>query len=133
MAAITPTPADVKATSGTKSQVVLGAALTAGQMAYKDTSDENEYKAASNAASATATGAVLLLSGGADGQPGYSIRQGDVEGMGASEGVVYVLGETGAVVPVADLATGDWIVFVGVGKAAGTLAVDIREFAIQVQ
>ncbi|MGB1285033.1 MAG: hypothetical protein ACPG7F_00750 [Aggregatilineales bacterium] len=133
MAALTVTAADVLVTGGSQAHVTLGATLTQGLAVYKDISDNNHRKAAGNDAAASAAGVELLVTSGTDGQPGTTVRNGTVAGMGTTEGVAYFLGTAGAIVPYADLTTGDIVVFMGVGGTGGALLLNIYETTATVQ
>lgn len=133
MAALSPTAATVIASGGAKSNVTLGATLIQGVMVYKDLTDSNVYIAASNAALVSATGVRLLITAGADGQPGQVVQSGTVATMGTTEGVPYFLGTGGEIVPLADLGSDDFVVYVGTGGASGSLILDIHETGAQVQ
>lgn len=123
MADVAVTAANVR--SGERAQVdreaVLGAAVTAGQVTYKDPADGKLKLADANGASAAIrTGYGMALNGGADGQPAAAQRSGRYKPGGTVVvGTIYVLSATpGAICPAADLATGHHVCIIGVGVAA---------------
>ncbi|MGI9331680.1 MAG: hypothetical protein ACR2RL_00850 [Gammaproteobacteria bacterium] len=121
MAAITYTASEVRRISGPAPiSVTGGASLTRGDLAYKDTADDDEYKQATNASRA-ASKAEGIAGGDAEDGTGFILwPSGTVVNFGASqtgvsEGVVYCLGTGGQIIPEADLTTGVRVVYVGVG------------------
>ncbi|MGB1284898.1 MAG: hypothetical protein ACPG7F_00075 [Aggregatilineales bacterium] len=133
MAALTVTAASIIATGGSQAHITLGATLTQGLSVYKDLTDSNEYKAAGNDAAVSAVGVGVLITSGADGQPGTTVRNGTIAGMGTTEGVAYFLGTAGGIVPYGDLSTGDIVVFMGIGGTGGALLLNIYETTTTVQ
>lgn len=105
-----------------------GATVTAGQVVYREAST-GKYKLADND-SATAEVKVpagIALHGAADGQPLAVQTGGDITiGATLTPGSAYVLSSTpGAIAPVADLGTGDYVVQLGLAKTAAVLALRI--------
>ncbi|RAI34526.1 hypothetical protein [Rhodoplanes serenus] len=105
-----------------------GATVTAGQVVYREAST-GKYKLAYND-SATAEVKVpagIALHGAADGQPLAVQTGGDITiGATLTPGSAYVLSSTpGAIAPVADLGTGDYVVQLGLAKTAAVLALRI--------
>ena len=107
-----------------------GAAITAGQVVYRDTAD-GEYKLAdtNSGTAAVRSPRGIALNNASDGQPMTIIREGDVTiGASITAGVAYYLSATpGGIAPVADLATGAYPVVLGIAKSATVLAVKINE------
>lgn len=129
MADISITAANVQAGSGAAIQRgTAGATITAGQVVYKDSAD-NEYKLA-DADSATAAVKVpvgIALNGASDGQP-LSVQTGGDITIGGTlvAGTTYCLSATpGAIAPQADITTGDDVVVLGVAKSTTVLALRI--------
>jgi hypothetical protein len=127
MAALSITAANVKWIGGTRPRIVKGGATgTRGQVVYKDSAD-NEHKLADADALATAAAAGILVTDMNDGGdcliavPGSRINIGAT----ATAGVAYVADEEtpGAIVPLADITTGDFsnLLFWGEGSANVTL------------
>lgn len=107
----------------------FGATVTAGQVVYLDSADD-EYKLADND-SATAAAKVpvgIALNGGADGQPATIQKSGEITVGGTLvAGTIYALsGTAGGIVPLADVTTGDDVVILGVAKSTTVLMLDIQ-------
>ena len=109
-----------------------GATITAGQIVYEDTSDSNKVKLA-DCDSATALARVVFgiaAAGASAGQPIPIIREDDDLTLGGTVAIGDVLilcGTAGAVAPVADAATGDYVTFLGVAKS--TTKINFRPVA----
>lgn len=139
------TAANVEVASSSEKQGVIvqgGATITAGQVLYKDSAD-NEYKLADADAAATAGASAIAVSGGADSQQmvvatrGATINCGFTTAIGeayclSSSDVGTVGGSAGGICLLSDLGSGDAVVllFMGNGTAevkllfesAGTIA-----------
>lgn len=129
MADLTITAANVvKGANSRIEQGTAGAAITAGQVVYKD--DAGKYQLADND-SATAEAKAprgIALNGAAANQPLAILRHGDLT-IGATlvAGTTYCLSSTaGGICPQADVASGDDVVVMGVAKTAAVLAVSIQ-------
>ena len=134
MTALSITAASViPAADAVKVKRTAGATLTAGLALYSDSADSFSQKAASNAAAATAIVTGIALQGVSDGQELDVQSDGTIAGMGTTEGVVYVLGTAGGIVPLADLVTGNRVTLIGVGNASGGLILSIKSTGMQVQ
>jgi len=114
MTALAITAAQVLHVSGPTREVVFGATVTQGQPVYFDaaTGKHKLMQDDGSAAEAGADGYGIALCAGSDGQkglialPGAKVNLG--AGAAAAAGVVYCPGDTaGALVPIADCATGD--------------------------
>lgn len=141
MAALTITAANVKWLDGVRPKIVdMGATVARGQVLFKDGSD-NKHKLANaddaavtaNAAAATVAG--LALTDGTDGSQGLMAINGAKVNVGTTTvaGVPYCLGNVaGAIVPYADLVSGDTpvLLFWGTGTAEVTLAIAMSVAAI---
>lgn len=133
MAALSITAANVKA--GSNARVVhgvLGGTITAGQPVYLGAN--NKYLLADADASAlTADVKGIALNGGSEDQPVAVHVAGDIAiGATVTVGEIYVLdGTAGGICPEADLASGDWVTVIGVGKS--TSVIDVRIHAVGVQ
>lgn len=97
-----------------------GATITAGMPVYMDTTDSNKMKAAKANAAATSICYGIALNGASNGQPLAVLRaQDSVINLGATvaAGIVYCVSDAaaGAIVPSADLNTGDYTSILGVG------------------
>ena len=112
-----------------------GAAVTAGHPVYKDTSDSNKLKpcdADSSLTTATAVG--IALHAAQDGQPLDYAESGRLT-LGASAGVVdgevYLVSATeGAIMPVGDLAVGDYTCLLGIGSG-NDIVLSIKQGRVQ--
>jgi hypothetical protein len=129
MADLTITATSVVPGSGAKKETgVAGAAITAGQVVYKDASDSDKFKLADND---SATAAVrspygIALHGAASGQPLTVLLAGPITiGATTAVGTVYCLSSTaGGICPSADIATGDYNTIVGIGTS--TSVIDVK-------
>lgn len=107
-----------------KRAVRYGGTITAGLAVYEDTADSNDVKAADcTTSAATAKVAGMALNGGADGQPGEIVTYDDDYTPGGTlvPGTVYVLSAAGAICPIADATTNDYVTVLGVAKSASKL------------
>lgn len=133
MADITVTAANVRPFSGaTIKEVTAGAAVTAGQIVYKDTTDSNEHKAADAAAAASATIAGMAMTNAGDGEPlliatGGYVNPGGTVGVG----VVYTCSSNaGGIAPNADLTSGNYVSTFGIGITASKIWLTIHNSGI---
>ncbi|RZJ44953.1 MAG: hypothetical protein EON87_08700 [Brevundimonas sp.] len=129
MADITITAASVLAGENSNQKTGLaGEALTAGKVVYLDGATNTFKLADNNAAAALRDAYGVALNGAAAGQPVAVHRSGDLTlGAVLTPGVAYYLSDTpGGVCPVADLASGEYVVLLGLAKSASVLAVDIQ-------
>jgi hypothetical protein len=130
MADLTVTPGSVLFTSGTKVTGTAGAAVTAGQAVYSDstTSTLKLAQADGTAAEAAVVGVALHAAG--SGQPLVYAAQGSLINIGAttSTATTYVASATaGGVAPQADLVSTNKITRIGYATAAdGSFVVDIK-------
>jgi hypothetical protein len=106
-----------------------GATITAGQVIYKNTAT-GKYELADNN---SATAAVrqprgVALNGAANGQPLAIQKSGDITlGSVLTAGTAYYLSDTaGGICPLADLATGEYYVLLGLAKSATVLSLDVQ-------
>jgi hypothetical protein len=125
MADVVVTATEVLADSGTiTGDYTLGAAVTAGQVVYADSSDGGAVKPAdADASLAAATAVGIALNGGADAQPCKVAIGGTLDpGFTVTVGTIYVVSDTaGGIMPAADLETGDYVGVLGVGITASQL------------
>lgn len=107
-----------------------GAAITAGQVVYLDSATDTYKLADTDSATAAARSPRgIALNGGATGQPIQIIRSGSVTiGATVAVGIGYWLsGTAGGICPVADVAAGDYPVFLGIGTSTTAIKVNITE------
>ncbi|MEM6280579.1 MAG: hypothetical protein AAF787_00180 [Chloroflexota bacterium] len=134
MAALSITAANVlPGTGAINVQRTGGTTLTAGVPAYADSTDSFELKPAANTSATLAAVVGIILQGVGDGQPVLVQIDGTIDGVGATEGVVYVLGAAGEIVPVADLVATNFVTLIGVGNADGGIDLSIKATGSQVQ
>lgn len=107
-----------------------GATITAGQIVYEDGSDSGDFKLAdANASAATARAVGMAAHGASDGQPLEVITEDDDLTPGgtlslsaaADDGVYVLSGTAGGIAPVADLASGWYVVVLGVAKSTSKM------------
>jgi len=134
MADISITAANVVAgASASVEDGIAGAAITAGQVLYKDPTDKRFKLADSNSATAAARSPVsIALHAAAIGQPIRSLRHGPITiGGTLVPGVAYYLSDSpGNLCPVADVGSGEYSVFIGMATSATVLNVDFQESGV---
>ncbi len=107
-----------------------GAAITAGQVVYRDATTGRYLLADNNSGTAAARSpAGIALNGAATGQPVEVLTRGAVTiGATLTPGVAYYLSATaGGICPVADLTTGHYPTIMGIATSASVLDVLIHE------
>lgn len=129
MADLSITAASVLKGSGAQTeQGTAGAAVTAGQVVYKDASDSDKFKLAdcNSATAAVRAPYGIALHAAASGQPLTVLRSGSITiGATVAVGVTYFLsGTPGGIRPAADNTTGDYVSIVGIGTSVS--AIDVR-------
>ncbi len=108
---------------------LAGAAITAGQVVYRDETTRKFLLADTDSATAATRRPLgISLNGAALNQPLVVQKAGDVTiGAALTAGVVYYLsGTAGGICPVADLTTGDYPVVIGMAKTTAVLTIDIQ-------
>lgn len=135
MADLTITAANVnKGTGARVREIPAGATITPGQAVYENSADGFAGALADADVSASARCAGIALTGGYDNGTMLIQYDGTIDGMGATEGVVYVVSATaGGVAPVADLTTGDYVTVLGVGNSNGGIDMTLFVSGAQVQ
>lgn len=136
MAAISITAANVVAGSNaTRDTGIAGEAITAGQAVYLAAATNRWMLADTNSATAEARVAKgVALNGAAINQPVAVIKEGDLTVNAVlTKGVGYYLGGApGAIVPVADLTTGDYTCFLGIAKSTTVLAIKVQSAGVAI-
>lgn len=115
MAAISITAGNVQMADDARLRdVTAGATITAGLVVYQ--AADGDYEAAGNGSAAAAEAAGIALHGAADGQP-LRIQTGGRIAIGGTVAVgkIYVLGTTGGIIPVDDIAGSEYVTVIGVG------------------
>ena len=129
MADLTITAANVaKGTGSSTANGTAGATITAGQVVYLDSSDSLYKLADTDSATAAVRSPVgIALHAALAGQP-LTILTGGLITIGATTvvGVPYYLsGTAGGICPYADVAAGDYPVFLGIGTSTAQIKVSI--------
>lgn len=131
MADISITAASVKLVSGPTEDMRAGAALAAGQIAYKEAATSLAKLADNDSATAEVRGAHgMALNGAAIDQPVKVARDGAVVEVGAvlTAGTDYYLsGTPGGICPRADVTTGDDPVRIGMALTTSRLQLDFAD------
>lgn len=130
MADITITSSAVVAGDGATTVTgTAGAAITAGQAVYKDSTTGKYLLADSDSATAAAKRAAgIALNGAALNQPLKVLTAGAVTiGATLTAGATYFLSNTaGGICPDADVGTGENVCLIGIAASASVLNVDIQ-------
>jgi len=130
MADITVTPASVVAGANAITRDgIAGETITAGQTLYLH-SDGKLYKALSDTALHAAV-VGIALNGGAINQPiEYVVSDDDLTiGATVAAGVLYFASNTaGGIAPAADISTGEFVTFVGIGISTTKIKTDARVY-----
>ena len=134
MADLSITAANVQ--PGTNCQVlqeIAGATITAGQTLYKDSADSNKLKLAQADDADDDDVVGIALCGGASGQPITYASSGPVTlGSVLTVGELYILSDTaGGIKPVGDLASTQYVSYLGVAESATSLVLAIDNSGIQ--
>lgn len=107
-----------------------GEAVTAGQVVYKAATSKKWLLADCDSATAEVRQAegIALNTAGADGQPIAVQKSGDITVGGTlTAGTAYYLSPVaGGIAPLADVASGDYVVLLGLAKSASVLDLDIQ-------
>lgn len=125
---LTPTAANVKAGTGAVvQQATAGATITAGQSIYLDASNSNKAKLAdNNVTDAEAACVGVAINDSADGKPINYVNEGILLGMGATEGVIYVVSAAAGGVFTGTLLAGNRVRIIGVGRSDGGIDMKIH-------
>lgn len=119
----------VKGSNAVFERGTAGATITAGKVVYKDSTTHKYGLADSNSVTSGIRRPVsIALNGASDGQPLATLTAGDLTiGGTLVPGTSYYLSDTpGGICPMADVASGEDVVFIGIAKSATVLAVDIQ-------
>lgn len=136
MADLVITASQVQPGTGHIDNLLAGEALTAGQVAYKKTSDGKAYKAQADGTEEEAGALGIVVNDAALGQR-VAVQKDASVTLGAAAapavGTVYVVSQAaGGIAPLADLVTtDDFISILGVGDATNTLKLGINNSAVQ--
>jgi hypothetical protein len=131
MVDLTITVANVDWVSGVKKTLDAAETITAGDCLYMVTSSTCGVANVTDAAKDAVIG--IALNDGTAGHPITYAVDGAVVGFGAilTVGVWYCLSATGAIAPVADLATSDYISYVGYGITTSNMQLKIINTGLQ--
>lgn len=131
MADLTITAANVKLVSGPTEQLVAGAALTAGQVAYKEAATSKAKLSDNDSATAEVRAFHgLTLHAASTDQPILLAKNGAIVDLGAilTAGVDYYLsGTPGGICPRADVTTGDDPIRIGMALTTSRLQIDSND------
>lgn len=134
MADLTITAASVDA--GANARIVTydaGAAITAGQVVYKEASSGTLKLADNDSATSEVRSPLgIALNGAASGQPVSVLTEGNITiGATVAASVSYYLSSTaGGICPEADIASGDYNIFLGQGISTTVIKVKIVECGV---
>ena len=136
MADLTLTAANVLAGSNATTNLgTAGATITAGQVVYFDDTTKTYKLADTDSATAAVRSPIgIALNGASSGQPLMVQTGGDITlGAVLTAGVAYYLsGNPGGICPVADVASGDYPVILGMAKSTSVLAIKIVEAGVAI-
>lgn len=124
----------LKVASGTLKSGTAGATIAIGDALYKDSTDSNHLKLADcTTSSATATFVGLAATAADDGDVIYYAAADSVVEIDGSPttGETYVLSVSGAIAPVGDLTTNDYVSHVGVCTATNQITVQPNNSGVQ--
>lgn len=128
MADLTITAANV-VSYGTTSIGTAGATITAGQVVRLNTSLQLVLASDDSATNASIAG--IALHGASSGQPlAYHVKGSIDVGATLSVGKVYVVSTSGAICPVDDIASGEYITILGVATASNRLLVNVTKSGV---
>jgi hypothetical protein len=128
------TAANVAPTASTQRLTkIAAAAITAGQAVYVNASDRLALADADLSATAAAAVGIALNNAAANQPCSYAVG-GDVTiNAVATVGTIYVLsGTAGGVAPAADLASGDFVTVLGVGKTTTSIQLAVNATGIEI-
>lgn len=137
MADLSQTAAEVTAKSNV-GQIKIrqgGEAITQGNAVYLKPSDSKYYKAdvTTSEETARAAGIALTPCDGADDYFVLALPGTDVDlGATLTVGETYVVSVSGAIAPIGDLASGDYVTTLGIALTASKLRIDINASGVQV-
>lgn len=112
---------------------IAGATIAAGQLCYKDSTNQYQLSDA-NGAAALRTVDGIAVNSASSGQPIKLQTGGDLNpGATVVVGKPYVLSATaGGIAPVTDLATGHYVSTIGIGTTASNISVKIHNSGVAV-
>ena len=130
------TVADVAAQTGaTYGDGTAGASITQGDVIYIDADDSDKIKPADcTTSAATAAAKGVALNAAETGQPVRYAKAGSSIDFGTTFtiGAVIVLSTSGAIAPVADLTTADYVTIVGYATTASLATLTLDASGVQV-
>lgn len=136
MTALVITAANVVPGSGAKTMVAaqLAETVTQGMAAYRDAATKKFGKADSNVSAAPAECVGIFLTAGSLNQPAIIHTEGPLTiGATVVVGERYFVGDVaGGIVPSADVSSGEWVTYLGVGISTTQIDVRIQPSRVQV-
>lgn len=111
---------------------IAGETLTQGLVVYLKASDSRYWIAHCETSSATATVIGIVLTGASAGQPVRVMTGGTINiGATVAVGTVYLLSTAGLIMPHGDIATSDWMSFLGIGTTTAKIKLGISNSGVQ--
>lgn len=136
MADLSQTPEDVKLAVTTTHLLVVqvGEAVVQGQPVYFNTSDNKYYLAdATDTAAKAVVKGIVMTPASTNGYAAMVESGLDIDlGADLVVGETYVLSGSGAICPIGDLATDDWVTHLGIATATRSLAFSVKVSGVQV-
>lgn len=129
MANLTITPANVGVGGQARIRIVrVGESVTQGQPGYYSISDNLFYQADANASQAAANASCMFLTAAATNGYAVALFEGDYNpGATVGVGTTYAVSATkGAVCPIGDLTTGDWVTIIGTASTSTNIPVSFN-------
>ena len=110
-----------------------GEAVTRGKVAYTKAADDALWIATAVGTSAQAEVTGIFLNDAAAGQPVRVISSGNL-GFGTilTVGMIYVLSDAGAIAPISDLTTSDYVSVLGIATTTSNLLLTIINSGVEV-
>ena len=126
----------LQATGATTEVVTYGATITQGQAVYLDTTTSTWKLADADATVLTAAVGGISLTSGVATQKGVICTAGNINpGATVAIGTAYALdgaGVAGAIAPIADLGSGDWVSILGIATTTSNILLKINVSGVQV-
>jgi len=127
MADLSITPANVVPSTTNFARGIAGAAISAGDALKIDTANNNKLALASNDTEANSIVEGIAVCDAAADQPVNYVKQDQGLDLGATltVGETYVLSASGAIAPIGDLTSGDYVSIIGVASATDSIKLSI--------
>jgi len=113
--------------------LLAGEAVARGKVAYTKAADGAAWIATAVGTSAQAAVTGIFLNDGAAGQPVRMISSGNLAfGAILTVGMIYVLSDAGAIAPISDLATSDFVSVIGIATTTSNMLLTIINSGVEV-